>query len=112
MKKKKPFETKAFQKKLKAILLTIGNNLYTLRNDRKESLQTVAKAVGISRQFLSRIEKGLAPRFRLTVLGELCRYYNVQMTEVVTKASKPKVSKANFSATKTTTWKLKKPVKN
>jgi transcriptional regulator with XRE-family HTH domain len=111
MKKKKPFETKAFQKKLKAALLIIGNNLYELRQECKESLQTVAKAVGISRQFLSRIEKGLAPRFRLTVLGELCKYYNVQMTKVVTKVSKPKVSKANFSATKTTTRQNQKACK-
>lgn len=102
MKKKKRYETAAFKRKLNAALRIVGNNLRTLRESRKESLKTVSKAVYISASHLSRIERGLAPHFRITILGLLSRYYDVNMSDIVARGLKSKMSKTNFSTTKTT----------
>lgn len=89
MKKKKPYKTVALKKRHFATLRLIGNNFHTLRQNRKESLKTVANAIGISRGHLSNIEKGLAPRFKLTVLAGLCDYFKVKMSEVAARHFKP-----------------------
>jgi transcriptional regulator with XRE-family HTH domain len=91
MKKKKLHETAAFKRKLNVILRIIGNNLRMLRQMRKESLKTTAKAAYISASYLSRIERGLAPNFNLTVLGLLSRYFEVNMSDIVTRGLKSKL---------------------
>lgn len=95
MKKKKRYQTAAFKRKVKALLHMVGKNLRALRQSNKDSLQTVAKIGGISASHLSRIERGLVPRFKITVLGLICRYYNEEMRDIVTKGYKPKTSKNN-----------------
>lgn len=84
MKKANP-NSKAFQKILVNFLHTLGNNLYALRINRKATLKTVSEAIKISRQKLSRIEKGLCPRCKFDTLILLCRYYKVSMTDIATK---------------------------
>lgn len=112
MKKKKRYQTAAFKRKVQALLRMVGNNMRALRQSNKESLKTVAKIARISASHLSRMERGLVPGFNLTVLGLICRYYDEEMRDIVTRGYKPKGSKAYFLTTKTTTRKLKKPVKN
>lgn len=111
MKKKKRYKTAAFKRKLNADLRLIGKNLRTLRQIRKESLKSAAKAAFISGTHLSRIERGLVPRFKFTVLALLSIYYGVSMEDLVTRGLKAKLSKANFSTTKPKSPKLKKSAK-
>ena len=84
-KKRKKWDTPAFRKKLNAQLKIIGDNLFALRKSRDESLETVGKAVKISPGYLSQMEKGLKPHFRLTRLGALAKYYDVCMRDIVSK---------------------------
>jgi transcriptional regulator with XRE-family HTH domain len=72
-----------FEKKLAIFLKTIGNNLYALRTARNENLQTVAKVVKISPARLDKIEKGLCPHCRLLSLVRLCKYYKINLLDVV-----------------------------
>ncbi|HEX7906328.1 MAG TPA: helix-turn-helix transcriptional regulator [Chitinophagaceae bacterium] len=63
-------------------LSTIGNNLYTLRIARKQSLKTVAKAVKMSSARLSKMEKGASPYCRIITLYRLSKYYNVKLKDI------------------------------
>ena len=63
----------------------IGDNLFALRKSRDENLETVGKAVKISPGYLSQMEKGLKPHFRLTRLWTLAKYYDVCMRDIVSK---------------------------
>ncbi len=81
--KNRKLNSKAFRKKLERFLQSLGSKLYALRRERKESLQTVAKAVKRSPRYLSKIEKGLAPRVKIGVLIDLCEYYKVSLMDIV-----------------------------
>lgn len=76
---------KALERTQKAFLVAIGNNLYTLRAARKESLKAVAKAVKMSPSTLSKIEKGLYPHYRIGTLIRLSKYYKVHPKDIVSK---------------------------
>ncbi|WP_350340107.1 helix-turn-helix transcriptional regulator [Paraflavitalea speifideaquila] len=47
----------------------------------------MAAAVGISRKYLIKIERGLAPRVRHTVLIRLSKYYEVSVADIATDKS-------------------------
>ena len=88
--KRNKINNEAFEKKLTIFLKTIGNNVYALRTARNENLQTVAKAVKISPSKLNKIEKGLCPHCRLLSLVQLCKYYRINLSDVVTDRKKAK----------------------
>lgn len=79
---RKKINKKAFQKRLAIYLKTVGDNLYDCRAKRKETLQTVAKSVKMNPGSISKIEKGLSPRFRITTLLRLCKYYSITLYDV------------------------------
>lgn len=81
--KNRKLNSKTFQRKLGLFLQSIGSKLYALRKERKGSLQTVAKAIKRSPRFLSRIEKGLAPRVKIGTIIDLCEYYNVSFMDII-----------------------------
>lgn len=83
--KKENTTTRAFEKKMYNLLLIIGNNLHSLRMDRNAALKTVAKAIKISPGRLNKIEKGLCPHCKFGTLAILCKYYEVKLTDIVTK---------------------------
>ena len=103
MKKKKRYQTAAFKRKLKAQLRMIGKNLRAIRQANNASQKTVAKIAGISASYLSRIERGLAPQFKIIVIWVICKHYNEEVQEVVTKGFKPTPRNPNIPTTKTAT---------
>jgi transcriptional regulator with XRE-family HTH domain len=76
---------KAVKKELQVFLYTVGDNLYNLRMEKKESLKRVAKAVKISPAKLSKLEKGLCPQCRIGVLFRLAEYFKINTLDIVTK---------------------------
>jgi len=47
---------------INSLLTTIGQNLHTIRNARKETLQSVAADIGITHPIISKIENGRYPQ--------------------------------------------------
>lgn len=66
-----------------SLLVTIGNNLHTIRNARKETLKAVASNTGISHPILSKIENGRYNSLRMDVLIKLCNYYNISLQQAL-----------------------------
>ncbi len=88
--KRNKTSNKAFEKKLAIFLKIIGNNLYASRSVRKESLKTVAKATRISSATIAKMEKGRSRHFRLLTLDRLCKYYEINLSDVVSDQGKAK----------------------
>lgn len=65
------------------LLITIGNNLHTIRNVRKETLQNVAHAIGISHPVISKIENGRSENLTLNLLISLCNHYEVSLQQIL-----------------------------
>lgn len=68
---------------LSHLLTTIGQNLHTIRNARKETLQAVASEIDITHPVISKIENGRYPNLQLNLLIKLCNYYNVTLQQVL-----------------------------
>jgi transcriptional regulator with XRE-family HTH domain len=66
-----------------ALLSTIGQNLHTIRNARKETLQSVAEDIGITHPVISKIENGRYPNLQLNLLVKLCNHYNVSLQQAL-----------------------------
>jgi transcriptional regulator with XRE-family HTH domain len=66
-----------------ALLTTIGQNLHTIRNARKETLQAVASEIGITHPIISKIENGRYPSLQLNLLLKLCNHYCVTLQQVL-----------------------------
>jgi transcriptional regulator with XRE-family HTH domain len=66
-----------------ALLTTIGQNLHTIRNARKETLQAVASEIGITHPIISKIENGRYPSLQLNLLLKLCNHYNITLQQVL-----------------------------
>lgn len=66
-----------------ALLTTIGHNLHTIRNARKETLQAVASEIGITHPIISKIENGRYPNIRLNLLIKLCNHYKVTLQQIL-----------------------------
>ena len=66
-----------------ALLSTIGQNLHTIRNARKETLQSVAEEIGITHPVISKIENGRYPTLQLNLLVKLCNHYNVSLQQAL-----------------------------
>jgi transcriptional regulator with XRE-family HTH domain len=68
---------------ISALLSTIGQNLHTIRNARKETLQSVAEDIGITHPVISKIENGRYPNLQLNLLVKLCNHYNVSLQQAL-----------------------------
>jgi transcriptional regulator with XRE-family HTH domain len=66
-----------------ALLTTIGQNLHTIRNARKETLQAVASEIGITHPIISKIENGRYPNLQLNLLLKLCNHYCVTLQQAL-----------------------------
>lgn len=65
------------------LLTTIGHNLHTIRNARKETLQAVASDIGITHPIISKIENGRYPNLQLNLLIKLCNHYDITLQQVL-----------------------------
>lgn len=68
---------------LTELFKTVGDNLHTIRNARKEKLETAAEAVGVSHPVLSRLENGRYGGLSLELLVKLCNHYEVKLQQVL-----------------------------
>lgn len=68
---------------INALLSTLGHNLHTIRNARKETLQSVAEDIGITHPVISKIENGRYPNLQLNLLVKLCNHYNVTLQQAL-----------------------------
>jgi transcriptional regulator with XRE-family HTH domain len=68
---------------INSLLTTIGQNLHTIRNARKETLQSVAADIGITHPIISKIENGRYPTIQLNLLIKLCNHYKVTLQEIL-----------------------------
>lgn len=66
-----------------SLLTTIGHNLHTIRNARKETLQAVASEIGITHPIISKIENGRYPNIQLNLLIKLCNHYKVTLQQIL-----------------------------
>jgi transcriptional regulator with XRE-family HTH domain len=69
------------QIEINALLNTIGQNLHTIRNARKETLQSVAADIGITHPIISKIENGRYPNLQLNLLVKLCNHYKITLQQ-------------------------------
>lgn len=67
---------------IQALLTTIGQNLHTIRNTRKETLQSVAADIGITHPVISKIENGRYPTVQLGLLVKLCNHYKITLQQL------------------------------
>lgn len=65
------------------MLTTIGQNLHTIRNARKETLQGVASAIGLTHPVISKIENGRYEALTMAMLIKLCNHYDVTLQQVL-----------------------------
>jgi transcriptional regulator with XRE-family HTH domain len=65
------------------LLETIGRNLHSIRNARKETLQAVAQAIGITHPVISKIENGRNENLSLALLVKLCNHYEVTLQQIM-----------------------------
>lgn len=68
---------------INALLTIIGHNLHTIRNARKETLQSVATDIGITHPIISKIENGRYPNLQLNLLVKLCNHYNITLQQAL-----------------------------
>jgi transcriptional regulator with XRE-family HTH domain len=66
-----------------SLLTTIGQNLHTIRNARKETLQSVAADIGITHPVISKIENGRYPTLQLGLLIKLCNHYHITLQQAL-----------------------------
>ncbi|MBU3676603.1 MAG: helix-turn-helix transcriptional regulator [Chitinophagaceae bacterium] len=66
---------------LNTLLITLGENLHTIRNARKETLQSVAVEIGITHPIISKIENGRYPNLQLNLLVKLCNHYHITLQQ-------------------------------
>lgn len=65
-----------------SLLSIIGQNLHTIRNARKETLQAVATEIGVTHPIISKIENGRYESLQLGLLIKLCNYYQITLQQV------------------------------
>lgn len=68
---------------INALLINCGHNLHTIRNARKETLQSVASDIGVTHPIISKIENGRYPNLQLNLLIKLCNHYKVTLQQIL-----------------------------
>jgi transcriptional regulator with XRE-family HTH domain len=66
---------------ISSLLTTIGHNLHTIRNARKETLQAVASDIGVTHPIISKIENGRYESLQISLLIKLCNHYNISLQQ-------------------------------
>lgn len=66
-----------------ALLTSIGKNLHTIRNSRKETLQSVASSIGVTHPIISKVENGNYKTLQLGFLIKLCNHYEVSLQQIM-----------------------------
>jgi transcriptional regulator with XRE-family HTH domain len=64
----------------------LGEEFYSLRKGQKKSIKVVAKDLKMSPRIISKIEKGIYENFYVSRLLRLCKYYDVNMRDVLGRA--------------------------
>lgn len=64
-----------------SLLSIIGQNLHTIRNARKETLQAVASEIGVTHPIISKIENGRYESLQLGLLVKLCNHYQITLQQ-------------------------------
>lgn len=64
-----------------SLLNIIGQNLHTIRNARKETLQAVATEIGVTHPIISKIENGRYESLQLGLLVKLCNHYQITLQQ-------------------------------
>ncbi len=59
-----------------------GSKVAAARHARGEKEDTVAKAIGLTRSSLSKIENGKYESLKITLVIELCRYLELQWSDL------------------------------
>ncbi len=65
------------------LLINIGQNLHTIRNARKETLQSVAASIGVTHPILSKVENGRYKTLQIDLLIKLCNHYQVSLQQIM-----------------------------
>lgn len=68
---------------INSLLTTIGHNLHTIRNARKETLKGVASSIRITHPIISKIENGRYENLQLGLLIKLCNHYGISLQQVL-----------------------------
>jgi transcriptional regulator with XRE-family HTH domain len=66
-----------------SLLTTIGQNLHTIRNARKETLQSVASDLEITHPVISKIENGRYTSLQINLLVRLCNHYHITLQQAL-----------------------------
>jgi transcriptional regulator with XRE-family HTH domain len=74
------------EKKVYYFLQCIGEEMFSLRKSHKKSIKTVAKDTKMSPGILSRVEKGTYDNLCMTRLILLCKYYSVDIRDIIDRA--------------------------
>lgn len=65
------------------VLNTIGENIHTIRNAKKEILDSAAKAIGMTHPTLSKIENGRYPGLTIELIVSICNHFNVTLQQII-----------------------------
>ena len=68
---------------INTLLTNCGHNLHTIRNARKETLQSVASDIGVTHPIISKIENGRYPNLQLNLLIKLCNHNKVTFQQIL-----------------------------
>lgn len=64
----------------------LGEELFLLRKVQNKSIKIVAKDTKMSPRIISKIEKGLYENFYVSRLLRICKYYNADMRDLISRA--------------------------
>lgn len=65
------------------VLKTIGENIHTVRNAKKETLDCAAKAIGMTHPTLSKIENGRYPGLTMELIITICNHFKVTLQQII-----------------------------
>lgn len=65
------------------LLITIGENIHTVRSSKKETLEVTAESIGIKHPTLSKIENGRYPGLTIDLLTKICNHFKISLQQVL-----------------------------
>jgi len=74
------------EQRVNFFLKCIGEEMFSLRKSYKKSIKTVAKETKMSPGILSKVEKGTYDNLCMTRLILLCKYYSVDIRDIIDRA--------------------------
>lgn len=82
--------SKLREEKSKMIVNAICKELKIIRLYKEYPQEKVASEMNITRAFLSNLENGRIDQFKFITVLELCDYYNVTLSELITRTKNNK----------------------